>query len=66
MHLSFVALITADCDCGNLQEDYHSVAANPSFGGHGTWLSFLHSSLRVGEHSDSQPSPRPGFASQDA
>lgn len=26
---------------GNLQEDYHSVAANPSFeGGHGTLLPF--------------------------
>ena len=40
MHLVGIALITAHY--GALQEDYHSVAANPSFlsGVNGAWLSF--------------------------
>ena len=38
MHTIGIMPITARY--GNLHEDYHSVAANPSFAGHGTWFSF--------------------------
>ena len=49
---------------GNLHEDYHSVAANPSFTGHGTWF-FLHGSLRIIKQSHPQPSPRLKIPDQD-
>lgn len=56
-HCAQLPLILATC-----MKDYHSVAVNPSFGGHGTWLSFtlfLHGSLRVEEHSHPQPPLQP-------
>lgn len=43
MHRLGIALIPAHY--GNLQEDYHSVTANPSFGCHGDMVP-LHGSLR--------------------
>lgn len=53
MHLSRIALITVDY--GNVQEDYHSVAANPSFDGHAL-LSRLHADGDTNQGYRSAPS----------
>lgn len=54
MHRLAIALIPAHYYYGKLQEDYHSVTANPSFGCHGTRFPFTAPyGLRVGKQSSS-------------